>query len=219
MSRHAYPAARAPFGRRGFFVPVLTAAVLTAVTGSMIANGAHGVLTDTDSSSLTVGAGAIELVWTDSEHTDHTELTQAIDLVRPADTVQSVADLVNTGSLEITNVQLSVGGINTGTVSDGVQLAMDRCSLPWTGTGTGSGSGSGSEDSEFTCAGTMTVVSVDRPAAGVISLDSSPVAAPQGIDHLRFSFRLPDSAPASAQGTSGTVTFTVTGSQVTGRHG
>jgi hypothetical protein len=59
-------------------------------------------------------------------------------------------------------------------------------------------------------------VSVDRPVAGVIGLPNSGALITDGVDHLRFTFRLPRSAPASMMNSSGTVSILATGVQRVG---
>jgi len=75
-----------------------------------------------------------------------------------------------------------------------VQLAIDRCDETWV------------PDTEgYRCPGATTAISLDRPVQATISLNDSPAHQFAGVDHLRFTFRLPTTAPSSVEGTSGSV--------------
>jgi len=88
--------------------------------------------------------------------------------------------------------------------SDGLQIALDRCSQPWSSDGA-------------TCGGTITAVSPDRPATARLDLPASPALANGVTDHLRLTLRLPESVPSAAQGTTGSITLTAVGVQRPGR--
>lgn len=177
---------------------VLSLLVLTACGG--VFTGAYGYFTSSSTAamSITVG-GTIKLSWNDTASVD-SNLALAVGPLIPSDTVQRVADLANTGSVGISQVQLAITGTGTGSSSDGIQLALDRCSVPWTVAG-----------DAFTCSGALTSVSPDRPVQATLTLSDSPVRTAAGADHLRFTFRLPDSAPTDAQNSTGSVRVVATG--------
>ncbi|NQX25976.1 peptidase [Microbacteriaceae bacterium VKM Ac-2854] len=180
-------------------MPATIAAVTVLVLGG--AMGASAVLRGQGTATASVRAGAVTLDWNAS---GVNQFSVAVTGLRPGGTVARLIDLRNTGTVAASQLQL---GLSSTTVaasgSDGVQLALDRCSVAWT--------------SATVCSGTITAVTADRPAAGTLALPASPALAIGGTDHLRATFRLPDSAPTGAQSTSGSVTLTVTGIQVAGR--
>lgn len=195
---------RRPTGRHAVIrrrIPLLAipALILIGLTVAFAAtSGAYAYLTSSATANATITeSGSIGLNWNDSTGSD---LSIPVGPLLPGDSVQRVADLSSTGSATIARLQLAVVGSATGTASDGIQLAIDRCSVSWVATGSGS-----------TCPGTVSSVSPDRPADAVIDLAGSPALTSGSADHLRFTIRLPDSSPTSAQASSGTIKITATG--------
>jgi hypothetical protein len=184
------------------FLPLSLLSLLAVSASGGLFTGAYGFFTSSASAtmSLTEG-GSIGLSWNDTAATG-SNLTLDVGRLMPTDTVQRIVDLANTGSSGIQQIQLTIMGTDTGSTSDGIQLSIDRCSVPWV-----------SEGSIFACAGRLTALSLDRPVQATIALTGSPAAVQAGLDHLRFSFRLPDSAPDSAQGVTGSVQIVATGSK------
>lgn len=134
-------------------------------------------------------------------------LTMPVGPLVPGASVERIADLTNTGSVGIGELQLAVTGTDTGTPSDGVQVTIDRCSDAWTVAGP-----------VFTCTGTATPIAADRPLTGIVGLAGSPAFATGAVDHLRFTFRLPDSSPPTDQNTAGSVLLVATGNHGPGIH-
>jgi len=183
-------------------LPLSLLSLLVVAASSGLFTGAYGYFTSSASASMSLTEGGfIGLSWNDTTAAGSNLMVQVGPLM-PTDTVQRVADLANTGSSTIRQLQLTVTGTGTGSTSDGVQLAIDRCSVPWVAAG-----------SAFTCPETTTTVTADRPLEATLALSDSPAAARAGLDHLRFSFRLPDSAPDTAQGLSGSVRIVASGSK------
>lgn len=180
-------------------VAATVAAVAVLVLGGAV--GASAVLRGQGSATANVRAGSVTLDWTAS---GVNQFTVPVTGLRPGGTAARLIDLRNTGTVAVSQLQL---GVTSTTVaasgSDGLQLAIDRCSVAWA--------------SATSCTGTTTSITVDRPAAGTIALPASAAFTVGGTDHLRVTFRLPESAPTGNQSTSGTVTLTVTGIQIPGR--
>ncbi len=87
-------------------------------------------------------------------------------------------------------------------LSDGLQMHVEKCSVTWTGT-----------PENQSCPGQVTEVVPDRPVTGRTNIMGASSGAVGGIDHLRFTFRLPESSPVDAQNTSTTVRFMILGNQ------
>ncbi|NQX12595.1 peptidase [Microbacteriaceae bacterium VKM Ac-2855] len=194
---HGRRAAARP--RRRMHARATIAVVAVLVLGGAV--GASAVLRSQGSATANVRAGAVTVDWNAS---GVNEFSVPVTGLRPGDTSARLIDLRNTGTIAVSQLQL---GVTSTTVaassSDGLQLAIDRCSVAWT--------------SATACSGTLTTVSADRPASGTIALPASAAFAVGGTDHLRATFRLPESAPTGNQNISGTVTVTVTAIQVPGR--
>lgn len=182
--------------------PLSMLGLLAATAAGGTITGTYGYFTSSASAtmSLTEG-GSVGLSWKNTPATG-SKLMLDVGPLMPSDTAQRTADLANTGSLAINRVQLTIAGSAVGSTSDGVQLAIDRCSLPWQASAT-----------LFTCPGILSAVSPDRPVQANIVLAGSPAAGKAGLDHLRFTFRLPDSAPMSGEGLTGAVSITASGSR------
>lgn len=183
-------------GRAAVALVAATALVLSAGVG------AWAVLTDRATAGARVSAG---VVVADFGVTGRTSVQVPVAGLLPGGTARRLVDLTNAGTVAMAQLQLETAAPAVGaSASDGLQLALERCSQPW------------STDAA-TCAGTVTAVAADRPATARIDLPASPAFAVGATDHLRLTLRLPESSPSAAQGTSGTLTLTVTGVQRPGR--
>jgi hypothetical protein len=185
--------------RRTLRAPAAVALVAALALGG--AATASAVFLAQDTAVARSRAGAVTLDWNAG---GVNQFTVPVTGLTPGGTAARLIDLRNTGTVAASALQLAVAAPVVGaSASDGLQFALDRCSVAWS--------------SVTACSGTITAVSVDRPAGGRVALGASAALAVGGTDHLRVTFRLPDSAPTAARSTSGTVTFTVTGVQVAGR--
>ncbi|MFT2707707.1 TasA family protein [Clavibacter zhangzhiyongii] len=195
---HGRRAAARPAGSarrlRPLLVPAIAVALAIAGAGT-----AYAVLADRATTSTTVGAGAVELDWGGG---GADQLAVPVAGLRPGDAQVRLVDLANTGTVAAPQLMLTLGGTAVASTSDGLQVALDRCSVAWTGA-----------PGTATCAGTITAVAADRPAQGRVALADSPARAVGGRDHLRLTVRLATSAPPTAQGVGGSVTLRVDGEQ------
>jgi spore coat-associated protein N len=176
---------------------VLSVGAIVAVLLLGAGAGAFAVFSDTSSVDVTVGSGDIDVEWVSS---GGAALTVPVGSILPGQSVERVVELRNTGTLPVGELQLAIAVANSNT-SDGLQLAISDCSVPWTGTTT------------FTCGGVEAVVSADRPLLAVLALPTLGTNQAGGSDNLRLTFRLPTSAPSALQGASTNVTFEVLGNQ------
>jgi spore coat-associated protein N len=192
--RSAHPHRRASRSAR----PILVAAA-AVVAALLAAGGAYAVFADRDTGTVEVSAGAVELDW-GAGGAD--QLSVPVTGLRPGEAQVRLIDLANTGTVAAAELLLTVGGTAVASTSDGLQIALDRCSVAWTGA-----------PGTAVCSGTTTSVVSDRPAAGRVAVPGSPALAVGGRDHLRLTVRLPTSAPPTAQGVTGSVTLRVDGIQ------
>ncbi|MWV58888.1 TasA family protein [Rathayibacter sp. VKM Ac-2754] len=167
------------------------------------AGGAVAVFTDRASAGAGVSGG---VVIAEFDATGRTTASVPVTGLTPGAIAVRLLDLTNIGTLRMSALQLETTAPVVGaSSSDGLQLAIDRCSQPWSTDGA-------------TCAGTVTTVAADRPATARIDLPASPALAVGATDNLRLTVRLPESAPTGAQGTTGSLSITVTGVQRPGQH-
>ncbi|MGY1823929.1 hypothetical protein [Geodermatophilus sp. SYSU D00079] len=123
----------------------------------------------------------------------------------PGDRHQTVMDLVNDGTVALSSVSLAIGATESSLLDDdahhGLQLLLESCSSSWDAVG-----------DSYTCAGEVATfyagpVVVDEELDGAASL------APGGVDHLRATVTLPDSAGNDFQDASSAFEFVFSGVQ------
>ena len=180
---------------------LLTAVAFSAVTlaTSMLATGAFGVFGDSGEATLEAGTGTVQVTWND---TGANEVSLPIGPLTPGMSEQAVLTMDNAGATDVSQIQIAITGMNTGSASDGVQLLIESCSVPW-----------GGAAPIFSCAGSMVVVSPDRPVTATITLTNSSVMIAGGHGYLRFTYRLSDSAPRSMEHEVGNISLVITGIQ------
>ena len=184
-------------------VLVLLAAALLVVEGTQA-----GFTARSSSGASTVTTGMVDLAAGAAGPANR--LTVDATGVVPGDRIERVVDLTNGGSLNLSGVSLTTtaqpsSALDTDT-THGLEVSIDRCSLPWTETGPAPGYAYG-------CGGTTTAVLAQRPvimsAAALSGLTSTTAGA---TDHLRVVLTLPATAGNSLQGLSSRLQFTFTGS-------
>jgi len=190
--------------RLAIFLAVVVALVLIRVSVVIASHGAFGVFVASGESTAGLGAGTVKLAWNE---TTTPQLRMVIGPLHPNESAEFASNLVNIGSVALSAIQIGLTSSGTGTPSDGFQVAIDSCTMPWV-----------SQGSTFTCdGGVETALSPERPVEGLISVLQSESFEPRGIDYLRFTYRLSDSAPETSEGSSGTISITAMGTQRAGR--
>jgi spore coat-associated protein N len=131
----------------------------------------------------------------------------------PGDTIQRAVDLTSSG----TNGGLAAITLTTSASpsslldtdkTNGLQLKVDSCSLPWAESGL---------PYTYTCPGTAQAVLASRPVVGAdLALDHLTSLTAGGTDHLRTTVSLPQTAGDSFQGVSSSIGFVFTGTQRAG---
>jgi spore coat-associated protein N len=128
----------------------------------------------------------------------------------PGDRMERVVDLTNGGVSDLSGVTLTTTGalssaLDTDT-THGLQVSVDRCSVPWTEAGTPPGY-------VYGCSGTTSTVLSTRPVimAGT-ALTALSATTAGNTDHLRVILTFPAAAGDSLQGASSHLSFTFTGS-------
>jgi hypothetical protein len=181
-------------------------ALAATLAGSLVVGGtAWALFTAADTNTASVASGAVVLEWDDT-----TVLPLPLDIgpLRPGESTHQLVELTHQGTVPATEMQLAYTGTDSALTdpSDGIQMTLEECSLPWSGAG-----------QNTACPGATTNLAPDRPITGRTDLSTTTAAAPGATRHLRFTFRLPDSSPTSAQGTSTILEFTVLGNQRPGQ--
>jgi hypothetical protein len=130
----------------------------------------------------------------------------------PGDSMTRAINLTNSGSSALGSVTLSstvaTPSVLTTDLTNGLQLAVKACSVPYTQAGTASAA-------TYTCSGTERVVA-SGPAVSTMTLSNPASLTPGATDYLTFAISLPTSADNTFQGKSAALSLTFTGTQRTG---
>jgi hypothetical protein len=130
----------------------------------------------------------------------------------PGDSLTRAVNLVNSGNVALGSVTLNTTAaapsVLTTDATNGLQLAVKSCSVPWTQAGTATAA-------TYTCSGTERLLG-NGPAVGNIALSSPASLAAGSTDYLTFAVSLPATADNTFQGKSAALSLVFTGSQRTG---
>jgi spore coat-associated protein N len=191
---------------------VLASTALVAAAAGVAGLGTYGAFTSTTSASAVVASGTVNVA-VGATGTAANRLSVPASGLVPGDTVQRAVTLSNTGNQNLSAVTLTTAASPTSKLdtdtTNGLQLTIDACSVPWVEAGT-------SPAYTYTCTGTTTQVLAPRAVAGanmaLAGLNSLTSAA---ADNLRVTVTLPAAADNTFQGLSDTIGFTFTGTQRT----
>jgi hypothetical protein len=171
--------------------------------------GTFGTFTDSSTPiASTIQSGTVAISLTQQGFTVPATTSNFV----PGDSLTRAVNLSNAGSSAFGSVTL---GSTVGTPSNlttdttnGLQLAVKKCSVPYTQGGTATAA-------TYTCSGTETQLA-SGPAVGNFSLAGVASLNPGGTDYLTFSISLPTSADNTFQGKSAALSLVFTGTQRTG---
>ncbi len=198
-------------GIRKNSVKLLASVVLIGGAASVAGLGTFGSFTSTTSASETVTNGYLEIGLT-QDATRGT--TVAATNVVPGDTIQRAITLTRSartetfGSVKLTTTALNTNLLTTDT-TNGLQLAVDQCSVAWTPK-------AGSPNELVCSGGTTTPVLTTRPVIGSqvdIAAATTTLNAAAAASNLRLQLVLPQAADNTFQGLSNTITFTFDATQ------
>ena len=191
---------------------LLSLAALGGAAG-MAGLGTFATFTSSTSASESVSSGTVTVAL-GAAGTPSNRLTVSAAGIAPGDTIQRSVDLVNQGSLDLASVVLTTTAAPSSLldtdVADGLQLTVDRCSVPWTESGT-------APAFTYSCSGVSSTVVASRPVIGAALPMSNLSSTTAGAtDYLRVTLALPSSAGNTFQSQSTTIAYTFTGTQRAG---
>jgi predicted ribosomally synthesized peptide with SipW-like signal peptide len=172
--------------------------------------GTYASFTSSTSASQSVSSGTVTIAL-GATGASTNRLTVGASNIAAGDTIQRSVDLINQGSLDLASVGLSTTAttsslLNTDT-SNGLQMAIDRCSAPWTEGGT-------APAYTYTCSGTTSTVLASSPIIGSnLALSNLSALTAGATDHLRVTLTLPSAAGNTLQNQSSVIQYTFTGAQ------
>ena len=198
------PSARPPVVRRF----ALSAAMVALASGLLAFDATHsGFTARSGAGAASFSTGIIDLS-VPAAGTGNRLTVDATGIV-PGDSMERVVDLTNGGTVNLSGVTLTTtaplsSALDTDT-THGLQVSVDRCSVPWTEAGTPPGY-------VYGCSGTTSAVLSTRPVITAGAALANLTATTAGnTDHLRVVLTFPAAADDSLQGLTSHIAFTFTG--------
>ena len=118
---------------------LLASAALVAAAAGVAGLGTYGAFTSTTEASASVSSGTVTIAL-GAAGSAANRLTVASTGLVAGDTVQRAATLTNTGTQNLAAVTLTTAATTSSIldtdITNGLQVAIDRCSVPWTEAGT-----------------------------------------------------------------------------------
>jgi spore coat-associated protein N len=201
---HGARAARSPVARRF----ALSAALLGLAAGLLHLGTTHsGFTAPSSAGAASFSTGFVDLSVPAAGPGNR--LTVDATGIVPGDYMERAVDLTNSGTFNLSGVTLTTtaslsSALDTDTAK-GLQVSIDRCSVPWTEAGTPPGY-------VYGCSGTTSSVLSARPVIMANAALANVSATTAGdTDHLRVVLTFPPAAGDSMQGLSSHLTFTFVG--------
>jgi spore coat-associated protein N len=168
--------------------------------------GTYATFTSSTSASHTIATGTLSLT---SGPTNR--LGTGASAIAAGDTMQRAIDLNYAGSVSFGSVTLTTSAspssaLDTNT-TDGLQVAIDKCSVAWTESG---------PPYTYTCSGSTSPVLASQPIIGSNVALSNLTLTAGSTDHLRVTVTLPSTAGNTLQNLSSTIAYTFSGVQRAG---
>ena len=184
---------------------VATIAVLGAAA-AIAGLGTFATFTSSTSTSHTIASGTLSLT-----SGPVNRLGTGASLIAAGDSMQRAIDLNYAGSVDMGSATLTTSAspssaLDTDT-TDGLHLAIDKCSVAWTESG---------PPYTYTCGGSVSTVLASQPLIGSNIALSNLTLTAGTTDHLRVTVTLPSTAGNAFQNLSSTVGYTFTGVQRAG---
>jgi predicted ribosomally synthesized peptide with SipW-like signal peptide len=197
---------RLPTTTPGVTPKLIASMAVLGVAAALAGLGTFATFTSSTSASHTIASGTLSLT---SGPTNR--LGTGASLIAAGDTMQRAIDLnyagsVDFGSATLTTSASASSNLDTDT-TNGLQLAIDKCSVAWTEAG---------PPYTYTCGGSTSSVLASRPIVGSNVALSNLALTAGSTDHLRVTVSLPSAAGNGLQGLSSTVGYTFTGVQRAG---
>ena len=168
--------------------------------------GTFGTFTDSSTPvATTIQSGTLSIDVTQQGFTVPVTTSNFV----PGDSLTRAVNLVNDGSSALGSVTLSstvaTPSVLTTDTTNGLQLSVKSCSVPWVQGGTASAA-------TYTCSGTERVLA-SGPAVSNYTLSNPASLVAGATDYLTFAISLPVSADNTFQGKSAALSLTFTGTQ------
>ena len=198
--------------RRQIFSPgatsnkVIASIALVCAAAAIAGLGTFATFTSSTSTSHTIASGTLSLT---SGPTNR--LGTGASTIAAGDSMQRAIDLNYAGSISFGSATLTTSASASSALdtdaSDGLHIAIDKCSVAWTESG---------PPYTYTCGGSTSTVLASSPVIGSNVTLSNLTLTAGSTDHLRVTVTLPSTAGNTFQNLSSTVGYTFTGVQRAG---
>jgi len=183
---------------------LLSIAVLGSAA-SIAGLGTFATFTSSTSTSHTIASGTLSLT------TPVSRLGTGASPIAAGDTMQRAIDLSYSGTISFGSVTLTTNATSSSLLdtdaTNGLQIAIDKCSQAWTESG---------PPYTYTCGGSTSSVLASRALIGSAIALSNLTLTAGSTDHLRVTVTLPSSADNTLQNKSSAIDYTFTGVQRAG---
>ncbi len=183
---------------------LLSIAVLGSAA-SIAGLGTFATFTSSTSTSHTIASGTLSLT------APVNRLGTGASPIAAGDTMQRAIDLSYSGTISFGSATLTTSATSSSLLdtdaTNGLQIAIDKCSQAWTESG---------PPYTYTCGGSTSSVLASRALIGSSIALSSLTLAAGSTDHLRVTVTLPSSADNTLQNKSSTIDYNFTGVQRAG---
>jgi spore coat-associated protein N len=183
---------------------LLSIAALGAAA-SIAGLGTFATFTSSTSASHTIASGTLSLT------APFSRLGTGASPIAPGDTMQRAIDLSYSGTISFASATLTTSASPSSLLdtdgTNGLQMAIDKCSAAWTESG---------PPYTYTCSGSTSTVLASRALIGSNITLSNLTLTTGATDHLRVTVTFPSGADNSFQNKSSTVNYTFTGNQRAG---
>jgi predicted ribosomally synthesized peptide with SipW-like signal peptide len=196
--------------RRSVTSRLLLSACVLGIAASIAGLATYATFTSSTSASQSVASGTVT-IGLGATGASTNRLNVAATNIAAGDTIQRSVDLINSGSINLASITLSSNATTSSLLdtdtTNGLQLGIDRCSVPWTESGT-------APAYTYTCSGTTTSVLASRAIVGSnLTLSNLGSLTAGATDRLRFTLTLPSAAPNTLQNQSSVIQYTFAGTQ------
>jgi spore coat-associated protein N len=196
--------------RRSMTSRLLLSACVLGVAASIAGLATYATFTSSTSASQSVSSGTVT-IGLGATGASTNRLNVAATNIAAGDTIQRSVDLTNSGSINLAAITLTSAATTSSLldtdVTNGLQLAIDKCSTPWTEAGTAPGY-------TYTCSGTTSSVLASHAVVGAnLALTTLGALTAGTTDHLRFVLTLPSATPNTFQNQSSVIQYTFNGTQ------
>ena len=198
--------------RRQIFTPgatsnkVIASIALVCAAAAIAGLGTFATFTSSTSTSHTIASGTLSLT---SGPTNR--LGTGASTIAAGDPMQRAIDLNYAGSISFGSATLTTSASASSALdtdaTDGLHIAIDKCSVAWTESG---------PPYTYTCGGSTSTVLASSPVIGSNVALSNLTLTAGSTDHLRVTVTLPSTAGNTFQNLSSTVGYTFTGVQRAG---